>query len=535
MLRVLLREALLTALWVTIVSVVGFAVLDLATDEDWHDTAKFAHIFGFSRRHATGADLPLFWEPDVRDAAERTRSDLRAMRGTSASQAVDRVVHRGSAALPTLTESLPRLDPARTRLVLTALSRMSRQWTTREAAPAIDDSASIQRALAWWSRFDEARGLDFRPGFATRQAERVAQREGNTAHERLVRLGTFALPAVLKTLSHTRDNRARARLCTALAEITDAPLKLPAGAHETEIARVTDAWRAWWFAERLEYETLPPWERALGHILETRYGRWLTASLQGHLGRSAVTRRPNWIELRERLPVSALASGLAGLVAIAAVIAFGGGPGLRRRSLRPKLYDFAGGLLPGLVSLVGVWSVLTRLKPPDGEIAVQLGSALGVLRLCVTVVLVAAVAGAWLARPRAAFALSLVRAEAEGWMTRRFRPTMRERLRHAVRIALASILAPLGLAAPVVILASLVVESVVGLQGMGDLTVRSLMTLDGPWLLVALLTIVPLLLGRRWALGAMLAVLGAHDDDDDHGHENQEKQADSVSPAPAAG
>ncbi|MEZ4410820.1 MAG: hypothetical protein R3A52_30715 [Polyangiales bacterium] len=540
MLRVLLREALLTALVVAVASVVGFAALDLSADNDWHDTAAYAHLFGFSRAHATGADLPLLWEPNVRDAAERTRNDLAALRGATADAAADRIVRRGSAAWPTVYAALPRLDTARARRALNALARISPRLTGGESAPTVTDAASEARATAWWSRFDEARGLDFRPGFAARQAERVTRREGSSARERLVRLGTFALPEVARALDREREPEARARLSEALSDITGLSLRVPDDAPEGEVARVADAWGAWWFAERLEYETLPAWERGLGHVLETRYGRWLTSALQGRLGRSAVTRRPVWLELRERLPVSALASGLGGLVAVAAVIAFGGGAHLRRRRLRPKLYDLAGALLPGLVALLGAWSVLARVAAPTTDLSARMGGAAGAARLTVTTLLIAAAAGAWLLRPRATLALSFVRAEAEGWLTRRARPTLRERLRHAVRIALASILAPLGLAAPVVILASLAVERVVGLPGMGDLTARSLLTLDGPWLIVATLTVVPLLLGRRWALAAMLAVLGAHDephDDDDHdgGTAETEASASSAPAAPAAG
>ena len=84
---------------------------------------------------------------------------------------------------------------------------------------------------------------------------------------------------------------------------------------------------------------------------------------------------------------------------------------------------------------------------------------------------------------------------------------MREVLRHGARIGVASLLAPLGFAGPVVLLASLVVELPLGLEGMGALTVRALPARDAPWLMAAVLTTVPLLLGRRWARGLLVRVL----------------------------
>jgi hypothetical protein len=58
------------------------------------------------------------------------------------------------------------------------------------------------------------------------------------------------------------------------------------------------------------------------------------------------------------------------------------------------------------------------------------------------------------------------------------------------------------------VLIAMVVEPLVGVHGMAELTVRSLPNFDAPWLLVALLTLVPIWIGRRWAHRAFVWALG---------------------------
>ena len=76
MLRLFIREASITLASLLLVSAVGFALLDAVGDRDWQATAMYAHLFGFTRDHAIGADLPLFWNPTVLDADRRTAADL---------------------------------------------------------------------------------------------------------------------------------------------------------------------------------------------------------------------------------------------------------------------------------------------------------------------------------------------------------------------------------------------------------------------------------------------------------------------------
>jgi hypothetical protein len=60
----------------------------------------------------------------------------------------------------------------------------------------------------------------------------------------------------------------------------------------------------------------------------------------------------------------------------------------------------------------------------------------------------------------------------------------------------------------VILTLTLLVEPIAGVRGMGDLTLRSLLALDGVWLQIAVLSVVPLAIGTRWARTALVWALG---------------------------
>ncbi|MFO0646329.1 MAG: hypothetical protein U0326_08815 [Polyangiales bacterium] len=512
MIRLLLREMLLTIACLVAVTVASFAALDGLVGPDWFGAGRFAHELGIDPRSASTGDLPLVWNGPVDDARSRTRRDLDALSSPATRAAAEaRLFARGSAGLPTVLVRLPTLGPAARLAALRVLSRWSPSLTGAEVAPVPAREGDDADALRWWDRFYAARLLDFRPGYAFRQAERLATRDSRNAVERVARLGTYALPALVQSIGEAPDLGGTARVANAMADVTGLPLRLGAGATEVQRGHVTDAWKAFWFARHLEYETLSAWQLTLGHVTETRYGHWLVRALRGRFGRSELSGRPISHELRERLPLSMLTAGLGGLLAVASVIAFGGGPSMRRRALRTKLLDLAGALIPGLGAFAGLWWVALRIAATDADAAHAAASLLAGSagpRAALGVAACAGLASLWLRRPSKRLILHAVRVEAELWVAESLEPTSLQVLRHGARIGVASLLAPLGLAAPAVLLASLVVEFALGLTGMGALTLRALLAVDAPWLMVAVTTMVPLLLARRWAVGLLGWLLG---------------------------
>ncbi len=511
MLRVLLRELMLTVLALGVASVAGFALLESLLGPDWTDAARHARVLPLSAESLRGGDLPLLYHRRPRDAARRTLDDIAALRSPSThAAALRRLRDRGTAALPTLLARMAHEPPA----VRAALFEVLASWSATLAhaeLPPVDPG----QAQAWWANFAEARGLDFRPVYTQRQAERLALHPSPNARERLARLGTYALPALVSALPVAPDASGACRVLQALDNARPGVLPPPPCDDPAALRTASVAWQAWWGVEHLEFETLSPWSSTLSTVFETRYGRWVGRALTGQFGVSRTTGVAVSQELRARLPASALASGLGGLLGTAVVLGFGGNAALRRRSLGARVTDFIGALIPGLGAFLAAWlSLLPLCAGPDGTASLVqafLGGT-GWLRVSAATLAVGALAALWLSRPRGAVALNVVRLEAERWILHNRSPTVRQRLLHGVRMGVASVLAPLGFAAPTVLLGSLVVEWVFGVRGMGALTLRGLVRGDAPWLLVSVLTVVPLLLGRRWAARTMFWMLGARTD-----------------------
>lgn len=505
MIRLLLREALLTTITLVAVSLVGFVLLDLTGTHDWWGTLEPATRAGIPADQALLRTLPLIWNRRVADAETRTLDDLAQLDNpATASAARARLIRRGTAALPTLLSRLHQLPHASRTAVLQVLATMAPGITGGEQPP--DDPTA---AMEYWNRFHRLRGLDFRQTYARRQVQRLVDHDSRNAAEQLVRLGTFALPAIFALLDHPIDTDSARRLTTVLCTITGLPMQLPPGASVDQTRALVNQWRAWWFASRLEYETLRGGRRIAAHVLETRYGRWLACAVSGSLGNAQATGRPIILELRQRLPVSVFIGGLGGLIATALVVAFGGGRTLRQRPLRTKLLDLVGALVPGLVAFVPAFATLVELcaaPQPPGSLLHNV-FALGP-RLIVAVGAVAAVAVLWLRRPQARVLMHAVRHEAESWAIQSLHPRPRQVLRHGLRVGLASLLAPLGLSTTAVLLTGLLVEPVAGIPGMGALTLSSLRIGDAPWILVAAISTVPLWMGGRWARKILLWALG---------------------------
>jgi len=511
MFRVLLRELVLTVLALVVASVAAFVLLESLFSPDWTDATRHARTLPISAEHLRGGDLPLLYHRRPRDAAQRTHDDLAALRRRPTdTAALARLRHRQTAALPTLLARLAHEPPAVQTTLFALLSGWSATLAHAELPPA--DGAA---ALSWWAHFAEARGLDFRPTYAERQAERLALSDSPNARERLARLGTYALPALVQALVYAHDTTGACRLLAALTTARPGVRAMPRCDDAVAVHEAVSAWRAWWSAEHLEFETLAPWAMTLGTVFETRYGRWLGRALGGQYGMSRTTGVYVSEEVRARLPASGLASGLGGLLGTAVVLGFGGNAALRRRSTGARTADFVGALIPGLGAFLAAWLSLLRVCAGAGgssALARVFLGGWGWVRVLAATVAVGALASLWLSRRKGSAALNVVRLEAERWIVHNRTPSVRQRLLHGLRMGVASVLAPLGFAAPTVLLGSLVVEWAVGVRGMGDLTLRALVAGDGPWLLVSLLTIVPLLLGRRWAARSMFWMLGARAD-----------------------
>lgn len=507
MIRWLFIEALRTLVTLFVVSVLAFAALDSTGKHDWYGTLAPARSFGLSAEEALARQSARFIGSAQDDATTRTQTDLVALATpTHARAARDRLLTRGSVVIPTALTNVDRLPAAAQQQTYAILSVLSPTLTGGETAPT--DPA---RARIWWDNFRVLHEIDLRDAYARRHIQRLLDHESPNAHEQLTRLGTLALPALFEALDGELDTASARRLCNLATDLTHTEHRVAMGATAEQTRSVVEGWRAWWFVHRLDYVRMGETRRSFARVTDARYGMWLGRLFDGRTGPAQATGRSVLVELRERLPRSTVIAGLGGLLATALVVAFGGGAALRRRPIGTKIVDLAAALVPGLIAFsLGFIALCSVCAGRDSTLTFVRSVLREWPSLLVGVALLAAPAALFLRRDGAKLVLNAVRSEAESWASESRTPKPAQLVRHGARVGIASLLAPPALNALVILALSLVIEPLARVRGMGDLTLRAITRYDGVWLLLAILSVVPVAIGTRWARTALLWALGGH-------------------------
>ncbi|MDP3276477.1 MAG: hypothetical protein Q8Q09_14865 [Deltaproteobacteria bacterium] len=505
MLRLLIRESLWLFLSLMLASILGFVVLDHTGSHDWWGTLKPGTDFGIQRDALLMQGAPRLYARSVRDATVLTLDDLERLRNdTQRDAARARLIARGTVVVPSILARLERLEGEHREQALRVLASSAAQLTGGDQPPQ-----DTERAMLWWNNFRVLHEIDLRDAYARRHVQRLIESESVSARENLLRLGTLALPAVFEAFDQPLDGDRAKRLCVLVRALTAIGPVLTEESSAEAIRSAVAGWRAWWFVHHLEYVRLGESARIAARWTETRYGQWLSLVLTNRLGPSKITGQSVARELRRRLPESTSAAGLGGLIATALVVSFGGGPALRRRPLRAKLIDLVAALVPGMIAFsLGFLSVCALCTGGASPFPLAREVLQSWPTLCVSVLLVTALAVLWLRRRDAQLVLHAVRAEADSWAAESRDPHLVQIVRHGARVGVASLFAPAALNALVILALTLIVEPMTGVSGMGSLTIRALARNDGPWLLIAALSVVPVAFATRWARTALVWALG---------------------------
>jgi ABC-type dipeptide/oligopeptide/nickel transport system permease component len=509
MIRKALRELLRTFAWLFVASVLLFVLLDSTGEHDWWGTLQPAQAFHLSKQQALVRTVPRLYVSVVRDATVRTIDDVNQLADpTTRAAARTRLLARGAVIVPTILPRIANLSPTQKTEIFQILALMAPQLTGGDIAPT-----SVAPAAEWWSRFRVLHEIELRDAYARRHVQRLLDHESSNAESALMRLGTLALPALFESIELALDRHAALRLTRMISRITQLDHSVSEAMPVREVQSVIEAWRAWWFANRLEYVRLGETGRFFAHLTESRYGLWVGALLSGRLGPSKSTQGSVLHELRTRVTTSTAVAGLGGLLATALMVAFGGGRALRSRALRTKLVDFLAALVPGLAAFFVLYLILCTICKDEGSVTEWMKMSVGVtngsfMQMMLATSLLTTAACLWLSQGKVRVVLDAVRAEAESWAKESRIPHPVQLLRHGARVGLASLLAPLALNSLLLLTLTLLVEPIFSVRGMGALTLRSVFENDGPWLLVAALTVVPILQGRRVTRSILLWSLG---------------------------
>jgi hypothetical protein len=264
-----------------------------------------------------GASLPLLVNPaprNARDLALKAAADV-AKGGPEARAGARELQRLGGAAFPHVLPNLDALEPAARGRVALSLAPVA----FRMGVASPEDVDTAERAIGFFTRYWEDRNADFRSTVVRRKVARLAERALPLRQKEVRELDTFALPELLEALGQLRgpeDARRAGRLVPVIAHATGLELMLTEDAGLEHARRVVSRVRAFALAQGSDFVTLDGPGRLSATVVQTRYFRWLTATIQALNGTDATG-----AEKMQRVGVATGPFVLASLLVLAGALA----------------------------------------------------------------------------------------------------------------------------------------------------------------------------------------------------------------------
>jgi len=467
----MLRHALRRLLWIlpTLlgVSLVTFLFLSYVPDpsEDMSLPMPAAERARLRREHFL--ELPRFlnFAPvDVRARAEKAIAEI-ARGGEEEARAREELGRLGGAALPHVLPALDTLGPEpRTKVALALAPVGKRMGFTDEE---LDDP---KRAVAFWTRFWDDRGVEFRRATVRSAVRRLARYGSASRAAEMHELDTFVLEDVISALEPPTDaaslEQARA-LVDIAAHVTGREDRIAPNDDLDTASACIERWGSFWMVYKNDFVTLDGPSRVAAIVLETRYGKWAFGAVTRRLGVSAdgVSVLDG---LRTRAPVTLTLVYGAMTIAYLAAIPLGliGAASRRRRG------DTVIALVVlGLFAIpTAVFAILASRSSPSA------GLALPTLILALGLVAVPA------RQARAALVSGFSQDHVRASLARGASQT-RALVRHALPAALLPVATLATLEAPMALGGAFVVERVFRLRGIGEATIAAVSARDTSWLM----------------------------------------------------
>jgi hypothetical protein len=232
--------------------------------------------------------LPVFVNPAPEDVRSRALAAMRVAAepdGPAALAARSELLRLGGAALPHVLPLLDSLEPNARGRVAMALGPIA----LRMRVAGVDDVASPERALLFFSRFWQDRSIEFRAATVRRAVQRLAERSLTLRRDDVIHADTYALEALIAALGKVvspADVERVSRLHSVLMHVTGRGTPLSRSPTSAEAARAVESWQHLWLEEGADYSVLEGPRRVAALVTETQYGKWLAQAFLWRLGRA---------------------------------------------------------------------------------------------------------------------------------------------------------------------------------------------------------------------------------------------------------
>lgn len=473
MLRYALRRLLWTLPTLLGVSLLTFLVLSFVpdpTDDPLLATSLSASELARLRRERF-LDLPRFVNLRPRDVRQRALDAVQGVvsGGEAAVSAAAELRRLGGAALPHVLPALDELAPEpRTRVAL-ALAPVA----ARMRLPRAEEAADPEHAVAFWARFWDDRGVEFRSASVRSAVRRLVRYRSASRAAELRELDTFALHPLFAALELPRDaaTLAQARaLVDVVSDMTEIDDRIAPGDDLASARACVTRWKSFWNVYRSDFDVFTGPSRVAATVLETQYGKWALSAVTHGLG-IAATGEPVIDELARRAPVTLTL--VFGAIALAYAVAVPlGALSAASRGRRSDFVIACAVLILAVIPTAVVAVAAARLLGGGGARSLVLPASLLALSL------VAAPTRQQRAALVAVLTQDFVRAARA-----RGAGTSRAIVVHGLRNAVLPVVTLAVVEPPMALGGAFVVERVFELHGLGELTVLAVQARDVSWLM----------------------------------------------------
>jgi peptide/nickel transport system permease protein len=505
MVRYTLRRLLLTIPTLIGISVVTFILIHLApgspvsTEMSMGPAASDVEEELKEYSRAYFLHLPLFFNFSVQDARKDAETYIRALKDPDKRDFVRRqLIYRGGAVLPYVLPRIADLRPDERAVVIEALDKVG------ERMGLGGELAGSEDKVAFWKSFWSYYKMDYRTSRARRLVDRFMNFSDELAYNEIIRLDTFAFPAVFEVMGGEKDWK---RLKPLVKFVLGAMGKtVPPGTLENPERRAAliEEWKDWWWRYEDEFTTCDSLCVVTGVITKTQYYHWVQRLVKLDFGVSTRDGRKINEKLKRRLPITLLLSVLALLLSYLVSVPLGIYSGMKVSTPADKTVTF---LMFILYSLPSFWTAIILIRLFCGTGLLDLFPIQGLVtsgsegwpiharladlvhHLVLPVTCLSYVSFATLSRYQRSATLEVLRQDHIRTARAKGMGDMALIRKHVFKNSIVPIITLLGVQIPFLIGGSVIVERIFGIEGMGLETFEAIRSRDYNWILaVAFIT-----------------------------------------------